>query len=172
MNTHTDRPAVGHDLPLDNRRLAGRLEEVAERLEERHDNPFRVNAYRNAAQTVRNLDREVTDLVRAEGLDGLDALPGIGPSLARSIEQLARTGELDLLDRLRGEVEPEALIASVAGVGPALARRIYDRLHVTTLEDLEAAAHDGRLERVPGVGAKRLRGIREALAGRLNNRRM
>ena len=60
----------------------------------------------------------------------------------------------------------EDLIATVSGIGPELGRRIHTVLKVETLEDLERAAHDGRLATVPGMGEKRLRGIREALAGR------
>src|SRR5207253_10497415 len=63
----------------------------------------------------------------------------------------------------------EDLIATIAGVGPGLAKRIHDALHVETLEELERAAYDGRLSRVPGMGPKRLRGIREALAGRFRH---
>src|SRR4051812_5652236 len=166
--THHLSPA---QLPLGNRQIADRLHEVAERLEARDDNPFRVNAYRAAAETVRHLDRPVTDILHDEGLDGLEALPGIGWTLARSIEQLARTGELELLDRLRGEEDPVATLADLPGVGPELAKRIHDQLHVRTLEGLEQAAHDGRLAEVPGVGPKRLRGIRDTLAGRFHRRR-
>jgi DNA polymerase (family X) len=170
MSTTSDRlPATV--LPLDNRRIAGRLEEVAKWLEAKHDNQFRVNAYRAAADTVRHLDRPVADILHDEGADGLEALPTIGRSLARTIETLARTGELHLLDRLRGESDPVGLLADVSGVGPELAKRIYEQLHIATLEELEIAAHDGRLATVPGVGPKRLRGIRDALAGRLSRRR-
>src|SRR5262249_35223696 len=96
--------------------------------------------------------------------------PGIGPKLARSIEMLAITGRLPLLDRLLGENQPEALLATVPGVGPELVRRIYEKLGVRSLEDLERAAHDGRLAEVPGMGAKRRAGIRDTLAGRLGRR--
>jgi hypothetical protein len=169
MSTTSDRfPATA--LPLDNRRVAGRLDEVASWLEAKHDNPFRVSAYRGAADTVRHLHRPAADILRDEGTAGLEALPGIGRTLARVIETLTRTGELPLLDRLRGESDPVGMIADVPGVGPELAKRIHDQLHTRTLEELEMAAHDGRLAAVPGVGPKRLRGIRDALAGRLNRR--
>src|SRR3954463_2452674 len=115
-------------LPLSNSLIAERLDEVADRLEGRDDNPFRVHAYRVAAETVRNLDRPAADLLRDEGLDGLDALPGIGLPLARAIEQLAVTGELEVLDRLRAEDGPEALLADLPGVGPELAKRIFAQL--------------------------------------------
>jgi hypothetical protein len=159
-------------LPLPNRLIAERLDEVADRLEGHDDNPFRVHAYRVAAETVRNLDRPAADILRDEGLDGLDALPGVGLTLARAIEQLAVTGELAVLDNLRANDGPEALLADLPGVGPELAKRIYEQLQISTLADLEAAANDGRLAAFPGIGPKRLRGIRDVLAGRLSRRRV
>jgi len=153
-------------LPLENEEIAARLDEVADLLEAQGANQFRVRAYRSAAQTVRRLDRPVHQVLVAEGRDGLTRLPGIGESLGRSIEQLACTGRLGLLLRLRGHAGPEHLFATLPGVGLAMASRIHEQLGIETLQELEAAAHDGRLRRVPGMGHKRIRGIREALAGR------
>ena len=93
-------------------------------------------------------------------------IPGIGVSLARSIERLARTGCSGLLTRLRGHRGPEHLFTTLPGIGLETASRIHEQLGIETLEELEAAAHDGRLGQVQGMGAKRIRGIREALAGR------
>ncbi len=156
--------------PLDNERIARRLEELADLLEAQEANPFRVRAYRNAAATVRGLDRPAHAILRKDGLKGLTRLPGIGDAMARTIEQVALTGRLPLFDKLQGEAAPEALLATLPGVGTELAGRIHDRLGVSTLEDLERAAHDGRLGDVPGLGPKRTRAIREALAGRLRQR--
>jgi DNA polymerase (family X) len=156
--------------PLDNERVARRLEEVADLLEAQDANPFRVRAYRNAAATVRGLDRPAHAILRKEGLKGLTRLPGIGDAMARTIEQLALTGRFGLLEKLEGEAGPEALLATLPGIGPELAGRIHERLGVATLPDLERAAHDGRLQEVPGLGPKRTRAIREALAGRLRRR--
>jgi len=167
--THNDRLPVP-TLPLPNRLIAERLDEVADRLEAHDDNPYRVTAYRTAADIVRRLDRPAADVLRDEGLDGLDAIRGIGPTLARAIEQLAVSGELELLDRLRAEDGPGGLFADIPGVGPELAKRIAEQLQIRTLAELELAAHDGRLAALPGLGAKRLRGIRDVLAGRLSRR--
>ena len=73
-----------------------------------------------------------------------------------------------MLERLRGESEPTKLLASVPGIGRELADRLYHDLGIETLEDLEAAAHDGRLEPIAGIGRKRLAGIRDSLAHRLS----
>jgi hypothetical protein len=146
--------------------VASRLDEVAEVLAGQDANPYRVRAYRRAAETVRALDRSVTELIRSGGDHALEDLPGVGPSLARTIHQLAIGGHLPLLERLRGESDPLSLLASVPGIGKRTAERVHEELAIHSLEELESAAHDGRLATVIG-GAKRLAGIRDALAGRL-----
>jgi DNA polymerase (family X) len=149
-----------------NANIAARLDEVAEILTEQNANPYRIESYRAAAQTVRNSPEPISQLVGEQGISGLMKLPGIGERLARAIHQLAKTGRLPMLERLRGESEPVELLASVPGIGPKTARRMHETLGIETLEELELAAHDGRLEGL-GVGRKRLAGIRDALVGRL-----
>jgi hypothetical protein len=151
---------------LDNEAVAQRLLEIAELLEAQDANPFRVQAYRRAAATVAGLDRPVLQLLAEQGPAGLDALPGIGDALARAIEQLARTGRLSLLERLRGGPGEAGAYTTVSGIGPALAARIRERLGIESLAELEVAAWDGRLRQVPGMGTGRVRGVRESLAGR------
>jgi putative hydrolase len=75
---------------------------------------------------------------------------------------------LPLLERLRGGGAPERLFTTVADIGPKLAARIHEELGISTLTELEAACWDGRLARVPGMGQKRIRAVRESLAGRFN----
>ena len=161
----------GNTPPLANADIADRLNDVANLLEEQHANQFRVQAWRSGAATVRGLARPVGDLLHDEGIDGLDRLPTIGPALARAVRELAQTGHLSTLERLRGESDPLALLASVPGIGHTLAERIHDQLGIESLEQLEVAAHDGHLASVPGFGTKRLTGIRDALATRLRARR-
>jgi len=151
----------------DNCRIAARFEEVATLLEGQGANPFRVEAYRRGARTLRELGRPVSQVLASEGLGGLDRLPGIGPILARAIFATVSTGRLPILERLRGESDPTSILASVPGIGRTLADRLYHDLGLVTLEDLEAAAHDGRLAGVAGLGAKKIAGIRDTLAARL-----
>jgi hypothetical protein len=157
------------NLPLDNRQIADRLDEVAQLLEDQGANRFRVRAYRTAAQTLRGLGRQAHEMLDREGLAGLRALPGIGESLARSIARLTGTGRLGLLQRLRGHAGPEHLFITLPGIGLETASRIHEQLGIESLQELEAAAHDGRLRQVPGMGPKRIRGIAEALAGRFHH---
>jgi hypothetical protein len=156
---------------LDNRAVARRLDDIAGLLEAQAANPFRVEAYRAAASVVRALDRPVGDILAAEGPDGLVRLPKVGASLARTIEQLVHAGTTPLLERLRGGADPERTLCTVPGIGPHLATRIHERLGVETLADLEAAAWDGRLAGVPGLGARRLQAVRQSLAGLLRRPR-
>src|SRR3990172_4260258 len=124
-----------------NQMIAERLREAADLLQHQDANPFRVGAYRKAADTVASLGHDIAEVLDREGLDGLVALPGIGRSIASAIEELVRRGRWSQLERLRGTLEPETVFQSIPGVGPALARRIHETLEVETLEALEIAAH-------------------------------
>ena len=151
-----------------NSRAAQILEDCGELLRQQGANPFRAMAYGRAAETLRSLDSDVRDLLKSEGSEGLVRLPFIGTGLADAIGEIARTGRLARLDRLRGEVDPEALFQTIPGIGPALAHDIHEILHVDTLEGLEVAACDGRLREVPGVGSRRAEAIRSSLASILS----
>jgi putative hydrolase len=172
----TDQPAVsapdcgGQVMDPLNGKIAARLEEVAALLEDQGANVFRVEAWRRAARTVSGLDRPVSQILEREGIEGLDRLPGIGAVLSRAIRDLAVTGRLPMLERLRGETDPTALLASVPGIGAKLADRLHNDRGIATLEDLEAAAFDGRLENA-GMGRKKIAGIRDSLASRLGRAR-
>lgn len=157
-------PALA-SVPL-NAEIAARLDEVAQVLADQEANPYRVNAYRRAAHTIREWSGSIADLAAGQGLAGLMELPGIGENLARSIYQLVNSGRLPMLERLRGESDPLEILGSVVGIGRKTAQRLHDELGIHTLEELEIAAHDGRLERLH-MGGKRIAGIRDALAGRL-----
>ena len=152
---------------MSNDDVADRFEEVARLLEQQEANPFRVRAYRNAAGALRALPVPVSSLLSDEGEPGLERIPYVGPALARAIRDLVVTGHLPLLDRLQGEADPLALLASVPGLGRTLAERVHESLGIGTLEELEAAAHNGQLAKVPGFGARRIAGIQAVLATRL-----
>lgn len=147
--------------------VARRLEETGRLLGEQGANPYRVRAYYQAAETLRGLDRSAAEILEREGLEGLERLPAIGETLARAIRDTLRLGRMPMLERLRGEMDPVRLLASVPGIGERLARRIHEDLGIDSLEDLEAAAHDGRLAAVAGLGRKRIAGVVDTLASRL-----
>lgn len=154
-----------------NRGIAARLEEAAALLESRAANPFRVRAYRRAADTIASHPQDIREYVAERGADALEDLPNVGPGIAAVVRELLATGRSTQLERLRTGLDPEALLATVPGVGAGLARQMRAVLHVETLEDLEAAAWDGRLAALRGIGPRRLDAIRTALAQRLGRLR-
>ena len=154
-----------------NAQIAMRLDEAGDLLRAQGASPFRVQAYRRGAETLRRLERSVNDIFDQEGVEGLRKLPGIGDRLAIAIHNILRLGRLPMLDRLRGEFDPVELLQTVPGIGPVQAQRLHDELGIDSREDLESAAHDGRLDNVAGLGHKRVNGIKDSLAARLGRLR-
>ncbi len=152
----------------ENRAIAAKLREAADLLQAQGANPFRVGAYRKAADT---LVKPVRRLFDDKGREELEELPGIGRGLASSIAEMLITGCWAQLERLRGETDPEKLLQVVRGIGSDLGREIHDTLHVETLEALELACIDGRLETVPGIGPRRAAAICASLTAMLDRRR-
>jgi putative hydrolase len=153
-----------------NARCADRLREAANLLDAQGANPFRVSAYRNAASTVLGLEEDVAAIVERDGLPGLEALRGIARGIASALLEMTRTGRW-IQRPVRGNADPVQLLTVVPGLGHRLAERIHEELHVDTLEGLELAAHDGRLESVPGVGPRRAAAIRASLQAMLSRSR-
>jgi hypothetical protein len=147
--------------------IADKLRQAAVLLAAQGADAFRVAAYRRGADSILDLDLDLGVIAEGGGRKSLEAVPGIGRSLAAAIAEMLVTGRWSFLDHLKGAASPEMLFRSVPGVGPALARRLCDTLHIGTLEALEAAACDGRLEQVPGFGHRRIAMTRAGLASLL-----
>jgi Helix-hairpin-helix domain len=150
----------------ENSSIANQLLQIADLLADQHANEFRVRAYRAAAETIAQFPKPIRDVMERDGLDGLVALPTIGQSIASLIESSLRIGRIPLLDRLRGQSKAEHFFATLPGIGPQLSHRIHEHLHVETLAELRRAASDGRLQKVPGLGKKRVEAIKACLAHR------
>lgn len=148
-----------------------KLAQAADLLEQQGANPFRVSAYRRASATLSRLVQDVRELATAEGDAGLIKLPNIGKGIARAIQELLATGSWVQLERMRGTLDPVQLFQTVPGIGPKMAEQIHETLHIDTLEALEAAAWDGQLETVRGLGNRRIAGIRNALTALLGKAR-
>ncbi len=151
-----------------NTQIADVLERIADLLEAQQENPFRIRAYREGASTVRNYDQPIAEFIHKKRFDELIALPRIGEGIASVIGEYVTDGKSSLLEELEAQASPEDAFARVPGIGKELAQRMIKELHIQTLPELEEAAHDGRLEKVEGFGAKRVEGVRSALAGMLS----
>lgn len=140
-------------MTVQNADIADRFEQLADLLEIRRANPFRVRAYRNAARFIRGHSRSLADLL-SEGAD-LAELPGIGKDLAAKIATLVRTGRLPLLEQVAKQVPaPLVEMTRIEGLGPKRARALYEALGIRSLEDLARAARSGRIRELPGFGAR------------------
>jgi len=157
-------------MPVHNEDIAATFDEMADLLEIDSANPFRVRAYRNAARSVRSLGRELAEMV-AEGED-LTQLPGIGKDLAAKIVEMVQTGKVRALEKLHRAV-PASLedLLHLPGLGPKRVKRLYDELGIETLEQLAGAARDGRLQALPGFGARTEQRILDALAAHRSQER-
>ena len=132
---------------------------------------WRVLATARRPEDLDRLERDIGEIYREGGTESLIALPNIGRGIASAIAELLRAGRLTRLERLRGALEPEQLFQIVPGIGPKLAARIHDQLGIDTLEELELAAHDGRLETVTGISRRRAQMIKAALQSLLTAQR-
>lgn len=142
--------------------VAAIFDEIADLLELDNANPFRIRAYRNAARTLRDLGREVTDLL-VKGED-LTELPGIGVDLAAKIRDIVETGTTPLLGKLRKHVPPALTeLLHLPGLGPKRVKTLYHELDIHTLEQLHRAALDGRIHALPGFGEKMERRLLQAI---------
>ena len=152
-------------MPVHNADIAAIFEEIADLLEIKGDNPFRIRAYRNAARTVNEVGRDLATLV-GRGAD-LPKLPGIGADLSAKIKEICESGTCSLLTSLHREL-PAAIteLLKVPGLGPKRVKLLHDSLEVNTVEELRRAAGAGRIRELPGFGEKTETRIREALASR------
>jgi hypothetical protein len=155
---------------LRNDDIARALDEVADLLEQRDSNPFRIRAFRRAAQSVRDATENVAELTRDVGPAALRRLPGVGASLAVIIDDFVRSGGGRIRYRRLGEISPMTMLTSLPGIGEVLARRILEELHVDDLEDLETAIYEGRLEQVEGFGSRRTAALRQMINSMLGRR--
>ncbi len=148
---------------MQNRDIAALFNELADLLEIKGENPFRVRAYRNAARIIESLGKSVEEMID-EGED-LTKLPAIGKDLAQKIVEIVRTGKLQKLEALKKEV-PETLRAmlSIEGLGPKRVKILYEKLHITDPETLKEAALEHKISKLPGFGPKTeqkiLKGVR------------
>lgn len=146
------------------------LNQIADLLELQNAGPFRIKAYRNAASEIAGMTQDLKSIAIKKNLKKLEALPAIGSSIGNIIIDYYTSGNSRYLNRLRGEVSFEQILERIPGIGPSLAKRIMRTLNIDTLEELEQAAYDGTLAKVPGFGKARLHLVQMAMKGLLDRK--
>ncbi|WNG32940.1 DNA polymerase/3'-5' exonuclease PolX [Archangium violaceum] len=147
---------------MENAEVVAMLGEIADLLELTNENPFKVRAYRRAAQVVDTLPVPISELVHK---GELGSLPGVGDHTAERIAQFVESGTCDVLERLRGKVPPGVMeLLRIESVGPKTAALVWKELGLTSVDALEEAALSGRLATLPRMGAKRAEAIVSAVA--------
>ena len=136
---------------MKNREVSQLFNDIADLLEIKGDNPFRIRAYRRAAMNIEGLSRDVADLSKEELME----LPGIGKDLAGKAKEYVTTGRLQFYEDLKKEV-PEGLsmLLSIPGLGPKTAKLLFEELNVTSIDTLEQLAREHKLSGLPGIKTK------------------
>ncbi len=138
---------------MGNQQIAQIFYRVADLLEIKGENPFKVRAYRNAARTIESLGKNLQEMVKED--EDLTKLPGIGKDLAEKIREILNTGTLSKLNELEQQVPPGLVeLLKVEGLGPKRVKVLHENLGITSLETLREAAARGEISRLPGFGRK------------------
>lgn len=137
---------------MDNATVADILNRIAQMLEIKGENPFKVRAYEKAAMTIGALTKDINEIVEADKLAGL---PGIGESIALKIKELVETGELKYFEELEKEIPPELLsLLTIPGMGPKTIKKLWKELGITNKDKLKEAVLSGKLSKLKGFGKK------------------
>jgi len=146
---------------MDKKELAGFLEEIATLLELKGGNPFKCNAFRNAARAVENLDKPLSAFKSPKDFE---QVKGIGKSIAEKIINAVETGRFAYYESVKSSI-PSGLVEmlKIPGLGPKKVRAVYDRLGIYTVGELEYACRENRLKDLPGFGIKTQENILEGI---------
>jgi len=144
-----------------NREVAQLLENIATLLEMKGENRFKIVAYEEAARRIESWPEPIEEVWK-EGR--LKEIPGVGESIASKIEEYLSTGKLSYLEELTKEIPPEVVyLTAIPGVGPKIAKLLYDQLGIKSIEDLEKAIAEQKLRHLPRLGVKSEEKIRKGI---------
>ncbi|MDI3534566.1 MAG: polymerase [Thermosediminibacterales bacterium] len=137
---------------MKNLELSWMFSEIADLLEIKGENPFKIRTYRKAANVLMNLPIKIEKLYEEKKL--MD-IPGIGKALASKIQEYLETGKCEFYDKIKKEVSPDLReLLKIPGLGPKKIKIIIDNLDVKNIDDLEIAAKTKKLRELPGMGSK------------------
>jgi len=139
---------------VSNQAIAGLLREIGEYLA-MQEIPFKPRAYEKAAMVIDGLEEEAEETYRHGGLRALEDIPGVGVSIAEKIEELIKTGKVKYYEELKKKTPVDlASLSAIEGLGPKSVKKLYQKLGVRNLEDLEKAAKAGKIAKLEGFGKK------------------
>ncbi|HZA98780.1 MAG TPA: DNA polymerase/3'-5' exonuclease PolX, partial [Gemmatimonadales bacterium] len=147
---------------MDKKAVAQVLEQIAAFLELKSENPFRIRAFRTAARAITASSGDLRESIE----DGsLASVKGVGPATLQIVTELVRTGKASMLEELREKIPPGLVeMLELSGLGVAKIRQIHEVLGIDSLAELEAAAHDGRLAKLPRFGPRTSENILKSIA--------
>lgn len=138
---------------MKNTALAKIFQDIADLLELKGENPFKIRAYQRAARAIEHLPKEVEIMLNEK--EDLQRIPGVGEAIAKKITELMTTGKLEYYEKLRAEF-PEGIstLLEIPGVGPKTAMRLSSELGIKTVDELEKAIHEGKVAKLFRLGDK------------------
>ncbi|HLE25043.1 MAG TPA: DNA polymerase/3'-5' exonuclease PolX [Thermodesulfobacteriota bacterium] len=144
-----------------NREIGDIFDSIADILDLREDNPFRIRAYRNAARNIRELTENIENIAER---DELTKIPGVGTDLSEKIKEFITTGKINQYDELKKKV-PEGLVELLAikGVGPKTLAKLNKEIGVKNLNDLERALEGKEILTLRGMGQKKIEDIKRGI---------
>jgi DNA polymerase (family 10) len=161
------RQTEGDKSAIDNEGVARVLRQIADMLEFKNENPFKIRSYQMAAETIGSMGTPVTDLATRGGAGELQKIPGIGKAISAQILEIVETGKSSYFEELTQDVPATVLgLRRVSGIGLKTAQLLYRDFGIKSLEELKSLAEGGGLASVPGLGEKTLARITTSL-GRL-----
>ncbi len=155
----------GGKLAIDNADVARVFERIADLLEFKDENPFKIRSYRLASENIAEMSQSLAEIAASGGAAELQKIPGIGKSISGQIVDIIRTGTSPYFEELKEETPDTVLdLRRVSGVGLKTSQLLYRDFGIKSLEELKAFAEGGGLESVPGLGEKTVERIKKSLA--------
>lgn len=149
---------------MDNQSIAERFNRLANLMEIRGDDRYRIRSYRNAAEIIETWPTPMKQIADEEGLKGLQAIPGVGKAISAKIIELLTRGTFDAWEKLTAETPATTLdLLRVSGIGLKTAATLHQQFKIASLDDLKKFVAGGGLEMVDGIGEKSAERITESL---------
>lgn len=149
---------------MNNEAIAERFKRLANLMEIRGDDHFRIRSYRNAAEVIETWPTALKKIAAAEGAKGLQTLPGVGKAISSKIIELLDKGTFDAWEKLTAETPETTLdLLRVGGIGLKTAATLHQQFKISSLDDLKKFVAGGGLEMVDGIGERSAERISESL---------